>query len=262
MSLALIYDEYLQSLNEQKERDPLRLFVTDVGKCPRAVALRLSQAPKRTISEGEARNQRFMWDLAEYIESTLMNALSDKGLLEGYQLPIPIEDHENWGGRLDILTTEPRIIEVKTVRSNAFNFDDRPKKEHVYQAAIYSHYLDAPATLAYFDRGGANTPEEYEVEHEWEPLAKMMDELDAVRDDLPNLPPILPKVLKRTDHKKNIKCVPDWRCGYCDYREASCQPHTSSETWAEGSIIKPKADLDVLVKWAEEQADEILRALV
>ena len=251
-------------MRDEKDRDPLRLFCTDVGRCPRAVALRMTQAAKRPISENEARNQRFMWNLAEYIEEMLSFALADKEMLGGYQDSVPIDDHENWGGRLDILTTEPRVIEVKTIRPNAFNFHDRPKKEHVYQAVIYQHYLghELKPILVYFDRGGANTPEQYEVSYSWDRIATMMDELDAVRDNLPELPGILPPMLKRTDRGKNVKLMPDWRCGYCDYREASCQPHASTSLWVEGTTIKPTADIDKLAEWAEEQADEALRALL
>jgi hypothetical protein len=263
MSLAEVYDAYLLSKEDKRDRDPHRLFVSDVGRCPKAVALRMSQAKKKPISDSEARNQRLMWDLAEYIEGTLADALFHEGLIDvgGYQMRVPIDDRDNWGGRLDILTLEPRIIEVKTVRSNAFRFDDRPKKEHIYQAAIYSHYLETPATLVYFDRGGSNTPEEYEVEHEWEPIRKLMDELDAVREALPALPDMLPKVLKYTDRSTKLKLVPDWRCGYCDYSEASCHPDMSTETWAElkgAWTPTKKADLDQVVQWATEQADTAL----
>ena len=181
----------------------------------------MTQAEKKHLSVNEMRNQRLMWDLAEYIEKTLADALELQGLLVDYQFPIPIDDRENWGGRGDILADSAgsltrRIIEVKTIRSQAFRFTDRPKKEHVYQASIYEHYLEKPATLVYFDRGGANTPEQYDVESDWPTCSTLMDELEAVRAGLPEIPGILPRVLKKTDRNTKIRLVPDWRCGYCD----------------------------------------------
>lgn len=260
IDLAEVYDEHLRSFIEERERDPLRLFVTDVGKCPRAVALRMMQAEKKPLSHIEERNKRLMFDLADYIEEKLMSALEAKGLLAGYQESVDISDRDNWGGRLDILTTEPRVVEVKTIRSNAFRFDDRPRPEHVCQAVIYQHYLghELLPVLVYFDRGGSNTTEQYEVSHDWGHISAMMDELDAVRANLPELPDVLPRVLKSTDRNKKVRNVPDWRCERCDYAGASCSPPTA-EVWWNGSTITSKADPEVLLRWAEERAGEELR---
>jgi hypothetical protein len=264
MNLAAVYDEYISLKADKRDRDPLRLFCTDVGRCPKAVALRMLQSEKKPIGLSEARNQRLMWELAEHIEENLAAALRHKKLLGGYQDRVEILDRENWGGRLDILTTEPRVIEVKTIRPNAFRFNDRPKKEHVYQAVIYQHYLDhvLPPVLAYFDRGGANTPEQYDVSCDWTEIAALMDELDSIRAGLPELPDILSRVLKRTDRGKNVRLVPDWRCGYCDYAGTSCRPHEGTEMWVEGDAVKAKADLGALAAWAEAEADEALKAVL
>jgi hypothetical protein len=270
-SLFDIYAGYLDAMRIEKERDPKRLFVTDVGKCPRQVALRLIGAERKAILP----HNKMMWDLAEYIELTLMKALDAEGLLYEYQAPIRISDHENWGGRLDIVQFVAddtlRIDEVKTVRSNSFNYSDRPKRPHEYQGTIYDHYYDygehshvAPV-LWYADRGGSNPPEEYEVGCDFALVRPLMDELDAVRDNLPELPKMLPKVCKLASYGKVLKYVPDWQCGYCDYRDVSCHPDMSEETWGElrGTWAwKQKAKLDVVSSWAQQEGkDAILAAL-
>ena len=261
MSLLDIYGAYLDSKRIEKERDPERLFVTDVGKCLRQVALRMVGAERKLPGPQDY----MMWDLAEYIESTYMLALDNLDLLFEYQVPIEIADRDNWGGRLDIVRRVDgvlRIDEVKTVRSNAFNFDDRPKQDHIYQVTIYDHYYDygeyehADPAICYFDRGGSNPPEEHVVKADFEPVGYLMDELEAVRGALPALPDLLPKVLKLTNYKKVLKCVPDWRCSYCDYRDLSCHPDMGEEEWAtekESWRPKAKADLGKLYTWAEAQ---------
>ena len=92
-----------------------------------------------------------------------------------------------------------------------------------------------------------------------------MDELDVVRDALPELPPMLPKVCKLTSYGKVLKHVPDWQCQYCDYRDVSCHPDMGEETWGElrGTWAwKQKAKLDVISAWAQQEGkDAILAAL-
>lgn len=285
MSLADIYDEYLVRTARGKKRDPLRLFVTDVGKCQRQVALRMLGAERKPITPG----QRAMWDLAEYIEENLMRALDAKDLLLEYQAPVDISDRENWGGRLDLVWlngTKVQIREVKTVRSNAFNYSDRPKKEHVYQATIYDHYYDyewaaeefpcvdghLPPIIDYWDRGGSNPPEEHELAPDFEVVRPLMDELDAVRDALPELPKMMPREFKLAGYSTQLKRVPSYQCSYCDFQGVSCHPDVSEEVWMERAedpktkkrsgrwTLKQKADTALIVDWAQAQGRDVILA--
>lgn len=277
MSLADIYDDYLVAMTIGKERDPKRLFVTDVGKCPRQVALRMMQADRKPVLP----QQRMMWDLAEYIEETLMKALDVAGELESYQEPVVLPDRENWGGRMDIVRRvgdKLQIVEVKTERSNSLkrNADGNlayahPKPNHVRQASIYHHYFDfgedgeLPPVIWYAARGGSNLPVECVIDNvDFEPIRLEMDELDTVRDNLPELPPMLPKVIKETSYGKVLKYVTPWDCGYCDFAGVSCSPDLSEQVWAEldkkaGTwSIKGAANQSKLSGWAEERAHEAL----
>lgn len=264
--LSDVYLDYLQSKEVKKERDPKRLFVSDVGKCPREIALRMMQADKATTTPGQV----FMWDLADYIERDVAASLHSKGLLYAYQADLDINDRENWGGRLDIVMRvgdDVQIHEIKTIRPNAFRYQDRPKKEHVYQTTIYQHYykpkgkkLLAPA-IDYLDRGGSNWMEEYIIEPDFASIVPLMDELDAVRDALPDLPPMLPKVLKLTNYGKKVKLVPDYRCGYCDYAGVSCFPDTGEAVWGEfhkGWHWSPSADTGMISEWASREGHEVV----
>jgi hypothetical protein len=275
VSLFETYDDYLVSMSIDKERDPHRLFVTDVGKCPRQVALRLLGHERKPILP----QKRMMWDLAEYIEETLMKALDAAGELLEYQAPIDISDRENWGGRLDIVRSvdgNVQIVEVKTERSNALARDKNgdlkkkhPKQNHVYQATIYDHYYDyedcaaLPPALWYAARGGSNPPYECEIVPDFAPIKFLMDELDEVRAALPEVPPMLPKTLKLVSYGKTLKYVAPWDCGYCDYAGLSCFPDMSEETWGSldgGWHPTDKAKLGLVSQWAAREGHEALLA--
>ncbi len=275
MSLADIYDDWLVTNAIEKKRDPLRLFVTDVGKCPRQVALRMTRAERRA----ETAQQRMMWDLARYIEETLMFALDHAGQLLEYQAPVDISDRENWGGRLDIVRKvdgKVQIVEVKTERSNALKrrkdgtlVYPLPKPSHVLQATVYDLYYDylqwsaepTDPVVWYAARGGSNLPLECVVKPDHDAAVRLMNELDAVRAALPELPPMLPKVLKLTRYGKFLESQPDWQCTYCDYCGVSCHPDTRSEVWAEldgGWRFTRKANLDLVSAFAQREGHEAL----
>lgn len=239
MNLSEYFTKYVERDKETKERDPKRLFVTDVGKCQRMVAYRLLETPKDEQSEQSAVNDRIMFAVAEYLEQVLTDALGEYGLLLDSQGDVPLTNRENWGGRYDILAdyNGRRIIEVKSLRPNAFNYP-LPKEPHVHQALIYHHYLqkrfrlEAPPLLWYVDRAGSNTPQEIDLDYEdWDDTEDLMDDLDDVRYALPELPDRIPRELKMRQYGKAVKEEANYQCKYCDYKE-TCKPDLAVREWA------------------------------
>jgi CRISPR/Cas system-associated exonuclease Cas4 (RecB family) len=242
MSIAGMYAEWIQSHKESKERDPHRLYLSDLGKCPRKIQYRLLGFDKDPQTEQERINKELMFRLAEHIEDDATKMFGEVGALWGFQGPVPIPDRDNWGGRYDILAdyNGKRIVEVKTVHPNAFRYGlDYP--EHRLQAWSYHHYLQEGESLTeypilvYFDRGGSNTSQEQVVTPQ--PIVKVMDELDDARALALQhnflLISRLNKVLKVRDKGCSIKLEPDSRCRtpYCEYF-GTCEPDIKTECWA------------------------------
>lgn len=239
MNLSEYFVKYVERDKEQKERDPKRLFVTDVGKCKRMTAYRLLETPKDEQSEQSTVNDKIMFAVAEYLEQVLTDALRYHGHLIDYQGDVPPTDRENWGGRFDIIADYDgrRIIEVKSLRPNAFNYE-LPKEPHVHQALIYHHYLkdefelDAPPLLWYVDRAGSNTPVEITLNYEeWHETVALMEDLEDMRDALPDLPERMPRELKLRQYGKSVKEEANYQCKFCDYKE-TCKPNLSVSEWA------------------------------
>lgn len=259
-------------------RDPMRLFATDIGKCPRQVCYRLLSTEKDYESPEKQRNDQRMYDVAEFIEAMLTAAFMWKGDLLSHQTPVPFAERSNWGGRADLIVEldgKQRIIEVKTHRGNASNYT-LPKVPHVHQASSY-HWelarefeLDASPLLWYVSRDGSGEPNEYEVPHVEAETMALMDELDEARIEVATegagmLPPKLDKVLQLRSYGKTVSCEPDWQCGYCDYA-GTCKPDASKSTWAvldelHGWTVKKAANVDKLSAWGEKNAEGMLHPL-
>ena len=221
-----------------KERDPHRLYVTDVSKCRRAIAYRLLGAKRAPLSAAK----RIMFRQSEDIEWHVAAACLFAGILEDYQFTVVIRDRKNWGGRGDIGLKGGTILEVKTMRSNAFQGsrgDDIPKPAHEAQVSVYHMYrCDTPdPILLYVDRGGANPPVQVEITPTASHVVRnWMDECDSVRSGvvnggpLPDLPPM--RLFRKAARESTINLGgftinwsgevwygPDWNCSdaYCDF---------------------------------------------
>jgi hypothetical protein len=272
-----VLDDYLASLEENRQRNG-RLYVSDVGQCPRKVAYDLLDAEKDEEEEDAKRNRLRKFKTANILEEIFKDALEWKGVLVAYQPVVTIGDRENWGGRADIIARYPgvRVIEHKAEFSNAYKFYARkPSEQHEHQASIYDHYLDeefeldGPPLLRYtrmpdtkYDKNaGFGLNAEHLVKMDWAITSALMDELQDVRQltlDVGHtaLSAIdrLPKTWKMTDKVrgkqawKTVREVPDWRCSYCSYA-GSCEPDMDVRTIASlndaGSYDLKVMDIDV-----------------
>lgn len=246
MNLAAIYAKFVTK--PEKERDPERLFVSDVGKCPRMIGYRMMQTKTDPISEQQFINKLIMFENAEHMEHVLAMALDEAGMLREYQAEVPINDRENWGGRLDIIANYMgvRVIEVKSLHPNNFRHEiDRPA--HHFQARVYDMYckqkyeLTAPPLLWYVDRGGVNTAVEMDVSAVEDVATVLMDELETVRSEVHDAgEEALPEQKRELRYRKdNTEAVwePCRDCYYCDYKTL-CLPNMGKSVWA----IRDSAD--------------------
>jgi len=273
------YVEVMSHPVVRKERDQYRLFSTDIGKCPRAISYRMRGVAKDPRSAEQERNDRAMFEVAEHIESNLVAAFMWHGQLFDHQFSIPFSAYgrENWGGRGDLLVWldgQVRIVEVKTHRGNASNYD-LPKHPHMMQARSYDLHppvdaeLTAPGILWYKSRDGSGDPWEFPVIAPATEVNGLMDELEAVREDAKadrELPTRRLKVLKLTSYGKKVELQPHWECkpGWCNFHE-TCKPDTGKSCWAElnGTLwnVKRAADVDALAAWGADEAAKMLHPI-
>lgn len=272
INLSALYSNYIDSLKEEKERDPYRLFISDVGKCPRQVGYRLVGTEKNIVSKQTLINKNIMFDVALHMEEMMMEALNKEGLLIAFQDDVDVYDRENWGGRLDFIADVEgtRVVEFKTVASGAFRHGlDYPhyrKQSMTYDMYCRDVYnLEAVPLLPFFDRGGTNTWQWEEVQPDDHLITSLMDELEEVRADAKEgnvFYPQLSRQLFKRSYEKQLVCEAPWDCGWCDYSD-ECEPDMSKSVWAvrddnrEPWTVKRAANPLVLEKWATKELENI-----
>jgi hypothetical protein len=283
-TLQLLRAAYLKSPDGEKywldptpfggdEWDPETLHLSELGACPRAIAYRLSGEPEKPRSLSSIANREVMFWAGYRFHYLTYSALNWAGLLVDHEIAAKLS--HGWSGRADAIIRPVQHGEdligydMKTVLPNALKYVwDMPKTKDCLQVGGYAFAsLFDKAVIEYADRAGSNTPKECEVAAgAWaKRVPAIMAELEHVRDNVPELPPILPQVynghFKEQGNAGTLDTITlenDWRCNYCDYhltkKERRLNPHTKRMkihgwTQKESSCKPPNAPGVVVCQW-------------
>ena len=193
-------------LDNQKNREQIKFYITDAGKCPRAVFFKFKNAPREPI---DARIMR-IFEHGENIHRSIFNILYRLRL--GVVTEIPIPSQEIISGRADAILcigNENYVLDIKSMNSMIFRKLLAPKEENVYQIQLYLHFFNIKkGILLYIDKDQQEM-KEFFVDYD-EALCKMLlDKFYTLKDQVEKglLPPRLED------------CPRNWQCNYCAFKD-------------------------------------------
>lgn len=193
-------------LDNQENRKQLHFYVTDAGKCPRAVFFKLKQAPSEKMDPRILR----IFEHGEQLHRNLYNVLYR--LRIGMTTEIPIPPQEIISGRADAilcLNGENYLLDIKSMNSMIFKNLTAPKIENVYQLQLYMHFFDIKkGILLYIDKDRQDI-KEFVVDYDRGLNEALLGGFKRLKKQVENNQ--LPQALN--DYPKN------WQCGYCQYRQ-------------------------------------------
>lgn len=193
-------------LENQKNKEQTRFYITDAGKCPRAVFFRFKNAPREPM---EARIMR-IFEHGEHVHRNIFNILYRLRL--GVTTEIPIPSQEIISGRADAIlcvNNENYVLDIKSMNSMIFRNLAQPKEENVYQIQLYLHYFNIKkGILLYIDKDQQEI-KEFFVEYD-EVLAKsLLDKFYGLKAEIEANK--IPARLQ--DYPRN------WQCNYCQFKD-------------------------------------------
>jgi CRISPR/Cas system-associated exonuclease Cas4 (RecB family) len=231
------------------------LHISDIGSCPRAAAYRLLGTPTREIFGEELRKKKYMYYLANWLHDECFSAWGEAGILVEKECSIRGLLPMWWAGRFDAIIDYDggeRIIDVKT-KAYIGKTAQFPQTKHMFQVAAYHMFvakeysLKKNPMLFYIQRDLQHIEARECVvdvtDNAREYITSQMKELEAARDNLPELPKILPRKIKYTGKKvhghhmdvsacTNNDCTSEW----CDYSGGPCEPDVGEDliAWRNG----------------------------
>ena len=193
-------------LDNQKNREQTRFYITDAGKCPRAVFFKFKNAPREPM---DARIMR-IFEHGENIHRSIFNILYRLRL--GVVTEVAIPSQEIISGRADAILcigNQNYVLDIKSMNSMIFRKLLEPKEENVFQIQLYLHYFNIKkGILLYIDKDQQEM-KEFFVDYDEALCRGLLDKFYTLKDQVEKnvVPARLP------DYPRN------WQCNYCQFKD-------------------------------------------
>lgn len=209
-------------LERQKDKEQTHFYITDAGKCPRAIFFKFKNVPRE---EMEARILR-MFDHGDSIHQLIMKPLFSIKEIRVVASEIDIPAMELIRGRADAIISDGKelfVVDIKSMNSMVFKNLEAPKPENVDQIQLYLHYFKIPKGILLYVNKDTQELKEFLIHYNPVRVKSLLKDLAdlKVKIDSNLLPARLP------DWPDN------WQCQYCQFKEICQQAGEREVNWEE-----------------------------
>ncbi len=139
--LKELIDKFYLDRERDKARTQTRFYITDAGRCSRAIFFKFKKAPKEEMAARVLR----MFDHGDYIHRLILNTLFSLGIVRSSEINIPPQ--EIISGRADAIISFDNslyVLDIKSMNSMIFKNLAEPKEENINQLQLYLHFFKIP----------------------------------------------------------------------------------------------------------------------
>ena len=207
-------------IDEQKNREQLHFYITDAGKCPRAVFFKFKNAPREALDPRILR----IFERGEQMHQNIFNIFYR--LRIGVTTEVKIPESEMVSGRADAilcLDGENYVVDIKSMNSMVFRKLSEPKEENIFQIQLYLHFFQIKkGVLLYIDKDRQEI-KEFIVEYDKNLVEKLLVNFKALKKQIESneVPQALP------DWPRN------WQCSYCCFKDICFMAGPVKISWQE-----------------------------
>jgi len=207
--------------DKKRDWDKVSFYVTDAGKCPRAVWFGFKKFPKK---DKDPRVMR-VFENGDYTHMRIMSSLFSIGAVKAIELAL---ENELVRGRCDgivVINNEPYVLELKSINSFAFKKLERPKPDHIKQLMLYLHYFKIQRGIFLYENKDTQELKEYMMTYDQKMAESIVQDFHTLKHFIESntLPPV-PMGLE------------EWECRFCDYSEECLKRQNASKA---ESLKKP-----------------------
>jgi len=207
-------------LDNQKNNGQTKFYITDAGKCPRAVFFKLKNAPKEPM---DARILR-IYERGEHMHRNIFNILYR--LKIGVATEVSIPSQEIISGRADAIFcigNENYVLDIKSINSMVFRNMQSPKKENVFQVQLYMHYFGIKKGLLLYIDKDQQEMKEFFVEYDENLCKSLLDKFYTLKG----------QVEKGIVPSRLAGYPGNWQCDYCQFKDICKMANGGELSWEE-----------------------------
>ncbi len=207
-------------LDREKDREQNHFYITDAGKCARAIFFKFKNMPREKM---EARMLR-LFDHGDYIQMQILNTLFGLGIVRASEVQIPPQGLVS--GRADAIITlnnELYVVDFKSMNSMLFRKLQEPKEENVNQIQLYMHYFQIPKGILLYMSKDTSELKDFPIQYNTDLVQSLLKGLETLDKKIKTN--IVPEQMLDFPH--------NWQCIYCQFRDICSSCGKSELKWDE-----------------------------
>jgi len=193
-------------LDRERDKEQHHFYITDAGKCPRAIFFKFKNVPRKKMEPRVLR----LFDHGDYIQMQILNALFSLGIVRASEVKIPPQ--ELISGRADAIVTldnELYVVDFKSMNSMIFKNLTRPKEENINQLQLYLHFFKIPKGILLYISKDDLALKDFLVEYDKARAKKLLKDLADLKIKIET--DVVPAAI--------VEYPADWQCKYCQFKE-------------------------------------------
>jgi len=224
--LKELINQYYSEL--KKDREQHHFYITDAGKCPRAVFFKFKKAP---AEEMEPRIL-MMFDHGNHIHQLVMKPLLGIRGVQVVAAEVNIPPQELISGRADAILSDGKdlyVLDIKSINGQIFKSLDEPKEEHLNQIQLYLHFFKQKKGILLYVNKDTQELREFPVDYDSKIAQDLLGQLSELKTKIDKniIPPRIPVWPE------------NWQCQYCQFKEICQMAGEGNVNW---ESFKKKVD--------------------
>jgi len=216
--LKELINKYYSEL--KKDREQHHFYVTDAGKCPRAVFFKFKKAP------AEAMEPRIlmMFDHGDHIHQLIMKPLFGVRGVQVVAAEVNIPPQELITGRADAILSDGKelyVLDIKSINGQIFKSLQEPKEEHINQIQLYLHFFKQKKGILLYVNKDTQDLKEFFVDYNPQIVQNLLKGLGDLKI----------KIEKNIIPDRIPGWPEDWQCQYCQFKEICLTAGERSVSW-------------------------------
>lgn len=195
-------------LDRQKDSGQRHFYVTDAGKCGRAVFFKFKNAPREELDANILR----IFDHGDHIHQMIMKPLLSVRDIHVVASEVNIPPQELISGRADAIISDGKdlyVLDIKSMNSMVFRKMEEPKSDNIDQIQLYMHYFKITKGILLYVSKDNQDLKEFVISYDKDRAQNLLDGLSNIKikidsDIIPERIPGYPS---------------DWQCQYCAFKE-------------------------------------------
>lgn len=194
-------------LDRQKDKEQRHFYITDAGKCARALFFKFKNVPRKEMEANILR----LFDHGDHIHQLIMKPLLSIKEIHVVAAEVKIPPQELISGRADAIISDGKdlyVLDIKSMNSMIFNKLTEPKEENIDQVQLYLHYFKIPKGILLYVNKDNQQLKDFIINYDKKRVFSLLTALENLKKEIDKN--IIPDRL--FDYPEN------WQCRYCQFK--------------------------------------------